>query len=437
MAELLLYTFYGDDFTGSTDVLDALASNGIETVLFLAAPTERQRAAFPHAKAIGIAGSSRSQTPEWMDKHLPQLFRALKDLNSPITHYKTCSTFDSAPHIGNIGRALELGYELFASDFIPVVVAAPHLGRYVLFSNLFADAGGQIYRIDHHLTMRNHPITPMQEADLRRHLAIQTAIPISSIDIRAFEADTLEQALAAQLNAGFKVILFDGLDEATAAQTGRLLWSQAEGKRSFAVGSSGLTYALIHEWRARNLIAPAPTFMAPCTQKESTRPIVVLSGSCSPATAAQIEWAITHGFMGIALDPVALVSENSEVASRTYLQCATEALRRGQSIVLYTALGSTQAEVQGEALGTCMGLLLRELILATGVRRVAMAGGDTSSHAIAQLGLQALTFAARLQPGAPLCRAHSPNAAFDGLELVLKGGQIGTPDFFGRIRIAG
>lgn len=437
MAESLLYTFYGDDFTGSTDVLEALASSGIEAVLFLAVPARQQLAAFPHAQAIGIAGSSRSQTPAWMDENLPQLFRALKELNAPITHYKTCSTFDSAPQIGNIGRALELGREIFTSDFVPIVIAAPYLGRYVLFSNLFADAGGKVYRIDQHPTMCNHPVTPMREADLRRHLAVQTAIPIGSVDIRAFEGDKLAHVLTVQLDAGFKVILFDGFDEATAAQTGRLLWSQAEGKQNFVVGSSGLTYALIHEWRARHLIAPVPTPRAPLTLKESTRPIIVLSGSCSPGTAAQIKWAITDGFMGIAIDAGALVSKNSEITSRAYLEHAAEAIRRGQSVVLYTALGGTQAEVQGEALGTCMGRLLRELVLATGARRVAIAGGDTSSHAIAQLGLHALTFVARLQPGAPLCRAYSSDAAFDGLELVLKGGQIGTPDFFGLMRSAG
>lgn len=435
MPDRLLYAFYGDDFTGSTDVLEALGSNGIEAVLFLEAPTPQQLVAFSYVKAIGIAGSSRSQTPAWMDEHLPPLFRALRHLNAPITHYKTCSTFDSAPHIGSIGHALDLGRKLFANEYVPIVVAAPHLGRYVLFANLFADADGQVYRIDQHPTMRNHPVTPMQEADLRRHLAAQTSTSVGSIDIRAFEANEIQQTLTAQLNAGAKAVLFDGLNDATAAQTGRLLWLEAQQKQTFAVGSSGLTYALIHEWRARNLIAPYIASHVPRAET-STKPIVVLSGSCSPATAAQIEWALAHGFTGVALDPAALISDESETTLQLYLEQATDALLHNRSVVLYTALGTSTDEVHGQSLATRMGHLLRELVISTRVRRIVIAGGDTSSHAVAQLGLHALTFAAALQPGAPLCRAHSTDPALDGLEIVLKGGQIGTPDFFGRVRSA-
>ena len=431
MPDRLLYTFYGDDFTGSTDVLEALASNGVETVLFLAAPTRQQLAAFPQARAIGIAGSSRSQTPTWMDRHLPPIFRSLKELNAPVVHYKTCSTFDSAPHVGSIGHALDLGRELFQSEYVPVVVAAPHLGRYVLFSNLFAEAGGQIYRIDQHPTMRNHPVTPMQQADLRRHLAAQTSISIGSVDIRALTADRVQQALAAQLNVGAEAIVFDGVDKKTSAQTGYLLWCQAEKMQSFVVGSSGLTQALVHEWRTRKLIASdsAPKISPP--PQTPAKPIIVLSGSCSPATAAQIEWALAHGFAGIALDVADLIS--GEAGVQQYLQQATDALRRSQSVILYSALGTPSGEAHGEVLGIRMGQLLRELLLASGVRRVVIAGGDTSSHVTAQLGLHALTFAAPLQPGVPLCRAYSVEPALDGLELALKGGQIGPPDFFDQV----
>lgn len=430
MPDRLLYTFYGDDFTGSTDVLEALASNGVETVLFLGVPTRQQLAAFPQARAIGIAGSSRSQTPAWMDQHLPPIFRALKELNAPIVHYKTCSTFDSAPHVGSIGHALDIGRELFQSEYVPILVAAPHLGRYVLFSNLFAEAAGQVYRIDQHPTMRNHPVTPMQQADLRRHLAAQTSISIGSVDICAFTTDRLQQTLAAQLRAGAEAIVFDGLDNKTAAHTGHLLWSQAEKTQSFVVGSSGLTQALVQEWRTRKLISPDLAPNASSSQI-AEKPIIVLSGSCSPATAAQIEWAFAHGFAGIALEVADLISV--EACIQRYRQQALDTLLRGQSVVLYSALGTPSGEAHGEVLGTRMGQLLRELLLASGVRRVVIAGGDTSSHVTAQLGLHALTFAAPLQPGVPLCRAHSAERELDGLELALKGGQIGPPDFFGQV----
>jgi len=92
-------------------------------------------------------------------------------------------------------------------------------------------------------------------------------------------------------------------------------------------------------------------------------------------------------------------------------------------------------QARGDALGSRIGSMLREIITATGIRRVLLAGGDTSSQAVAQLGIYALTWAANLQPGAPLCRAHADNPSLDGLELVLKGGQVGSEDFFERVRL--
>jgi uncharacterized protein YgbK (DUF1537 family) len=81
-----------------------------------------------------------------------------------------------------------------------------------------------------------------------------------------------------------------------------------------------------------------------------------------------------------------------------------------------------------------MGMLVRKLVAESDVRRVLIAGGDTSSKAAQQLGLHALTFLAPTQPGAPLCRSHADDSSLDGLEIVLKGGQVGTPDFFDIVR---
>lgn len=93
----LLLSYYGDDLTGSTDVMEALSSRGVPTVLFTQAPTADQRARFPAVRAVGIAGTSRSETPAWMDAHLAPAFAALKDFGAAVTHYKVCSTFDFEP----------------------------------------------------------------------------------------------------------------------------------------------------------------------------------------------------------------------------------------------------------------------------------------------------------------------------------------------------
>jgi len=230
-----LFCYYGDDFTGSTDALEALAANGVPSVLFLDPPAEEDLRAFPGCRAIGVAGESRSRPPNWMSAHLPAVFERLKEYGAPICQYKVCSTFDSSPQVGSIGRALEIGQQVFRSAYVPVVVTAPHLGRYVLFGNLFAAGGGTVHRIDRHPTMGHYPVTPMDESDLRVHLGRQTDQPIALIDLPAFHNGCAEERLARIVQQGASVIVFDGLDEQTARETGRLLWMRAA-SAPFAIG---------------------------------------------------------------------------------------------------------------------------------------------------------------------------------------------------------
>jgi uncharacterized protein YgbK (DUF1537 family) len=415
----LLYSWYGDDFTGSTDVLEALALYGVKAVLFTHVPDERELKAFADCAAIGIAGESRSRNPEWMNAHLPAVYSAMRRLQARVNHYKVCSTFDSSPAIGNIGRAMELGRATFGEQLVPIVVGAPHLGRAVIYGNLFAEANGHTVRIDRHPTMRQHPVTPMNEADLRLHLAKQTALRIGLVDATAFQLRAVQERLQAETDAGAQAVLFDGFDEATLDETAQLICKRAVAQPVFAVGSSGLTHGLLRCWKKLQLIGESP-LMEPAARTDR---LLVLSGSCSPATAAQIQRSQQSGFAAWQLGDAATWS--------TQAAKARDALRRGESVVLYTALGpQPMDEAHGEEFGVALGDLLRELVLESGVRRVLIAGGDTSTHAVKQLQLDAFTFAAPLVPGVPLCRAHAPGSTLHGLELALKGGQIGPPDFF-------
>jgi len=185
--ESLKIAFYGDDFTGSTDALDFLSRAGLKTILFLKPPSREQLKEYAGLDAIGISGMTRSMTPEGIEKELNHAFNLLKDLHIPHVHYKVCSTFDSSPETGSIGKAIDIGAKIFQSAFIPLVVAAPALGRFCIFGNLFARMGigsqGLIYRLDRHPSMKNHPVTPSDESDLRIHLAKQTNKHIDLIDI--------------------------------------------------------------------------------------------------------------------------------------------------------------------------------------------------------------------------------------------------------------
>jgi uncharacterized protein YgbK (DUF1537 family) len=372
-----------------------------------------------------------------MDEHLPQIFRALQALQPSLCHYKVCSTFDSSPCVGSIGRALEIGQQIFASPYVPLLVGAPSLRRYCVFGNLFAMVNGETHRLDRHPTMSRHPVTPMAESDLRLHLAAQTSKRIGLLDILTLRSEAPSEALQRLVSQGSEVVLFDILDEASQLQAGRLLWSSISQGSSFLVGSSGVEYALASWWRSSGLLPPPVHFPSP----GETDRIIVVSGSGSPVTESQIRWAMARGFGSVAID-VARLLENESAAheSARILRLALAEVEAGRSVVLHTALGPSDArllegdpasshELQ-ERIGLFLGQLLREALLRSTVKRAVICGGDTSARAGSQLGIFAVTTLKPLAPGSPLCLACSDNPRFDGLEIVFKGGQVGGDDFF-------
>ncbi len=402
----LLLSWYGDDFTGSTDVLEALTLAGVRARLYLEAPED-----VGDVQAVGLAGTSRAMTPAEMDRALPDAFRAL---GRPL-HYKVCSTFDSAPDVGSIGRAIEIGRRVTGARWVPLVVGAPALRRYTVFGNLFATMDGRTHRIDRHPVMSRHPVTPMGEGDLRRHLARQTGLRVELFDLLQLEAPDVDRRFEALLLGDPDVVLFDVLREEHLATVGRLVW---ERKPPFLAGSSGIEYALAAHWRST-----APCLPAPGVADQ----VLVLSGSCSAVTAGQIEWALANGYEGLRAD-------GTDVGRR-----ARDLLRTGRSLVLFTALGPDDpaigdARAQGAALGERLGELGAALL--PHVRRVVVAGGDTSGRVGRRLGIGSLEMIAPLAPGSPLCRARGRGAA-EGLEIAMKGGQVGRPDYFELARLGG
>jgi len=179
-------------------VLEAFTAAGVPTVLFLQPPKPEDLARFPEARCVGLAGQSRGKSPAWMREHLPPVFASLSSLDAPIVQYKVCSTFDSAPEVGSIGQAIDLGVAHTQANWSPMVVGAPRLQRYQVFGHLFAAALGEVHRIDRHPTMSRHPVTPMHESDLRVHLGHQTARRIGLVNLAQMtqgQGDTALQAL--------------------------------------------------------------------------------------------------------------------------------------------------------------------------------------------------------------------------------------------------
>ncbi|MCU0226573.1 MAG: hypothetical protein MUF01_02950, partial [Bryobacterales bacterium] len=217
---------------------------------------------------------------------------------------------------------------------------------------------------------------------------------------------------------------------------GGLIWRHRPPGTLFAVGSSGLEYALVEWWRRHtDLLDPPPTFGEGQPER-----IAVVSGSCSPVTESQIRWALANGFVGVALDAARLADGDGEAAMREALRVGEQALRDGRSVVLYSALGgeglvsnADKGEL-GARLGKQLGRLLRELRARTGITRMMVAGGDTSGFAAQQLAIPAITLLQPLAPGGPLCRAHADDPSIDGIQIVFKGGQVGTERYFGQVR---
>ncbi|MDE2361415.1 MAG: four-carbon acid sugar kinase family protein [Hyphomicrobiales bacterium] len=436
-----LIAFYGDDFTGSSAAMEATAFVGLDTVLFLEPPTPARLAAFAGYRVIGLAGVARAKSPAWMDDNLPAVFDMLASTGAPVIHYKVCSTFDSAPHIGSIGRAIDIAARRFRG-WTPMIVADPHMGRWQAIGTLFAGAQGVPYRLDRHPVMARHPTTPMAEADLGRHLASQTQKRVGLVDFVAMKRGGAEAQLEQQIADGAQIVSIDVLDRETLIEAGRLVWERGA-HPTFGVGSQGFEAALAAYWREAELIPePQKTFNAGPADR-----IACVSGSVSPVTAAQISCARENGFVAIPLEAECAVDAAAWKAET--MRCAAAmlaAIGQGRDPLVHTAAGPDDPAVAAfrnavaasgapiesvnERVGAGLGEILDRVLTEAKLKRAVISGGDTSGRAASLLGVDALTAIAPLAPGAPLCRAHSDRADRDGLEIALKGGQVGAPDFF-------
>ena len=460
VSEKYLLSFYGDDFTGSTDVMESLMLNGVRTALFLKPPTEDEVKNFRLKKtwddegnrelqAFGVAGISRSLKVDQMADELEPVFESLQKIRTDFFHYKVCSTFDSSPEIGSIGFAADLAHKYFPSTYIPLVVGAPFLNRFSVFGNLFARIDGITYRLDKHPTMSCHPVTPMLESDLRVHLGKQTKRKIELMDLFAVEKDFEErQKFFNDLNlTNGELLLFDTLYMDHLINVGEQMIKNASGPCQLIVGSSSVEHALsLHLQKAGKL--KKPEIPADSGKKEQ---IIAMAGSAAPTTGRQIEWVLRKGFEEIRIDTVKLVNDKySDEEAQRVLKEALEALNEGKSIMMYTAIGpddpainSTKKEMAalglddgktGSILGTRQGSILKKILSETGRIRTVVCGGDTSGYVSKALGIYALETLMPIAPGAPLCIVHSENELFDGLEIALKGGQNGTYGYIESIK---
>ncbi|WAH37099.1 four-carbon acid sugar kinase family protein [Alicyclobacillus dauci] len=448
----IVLSFYGDDFTGSTDAMEALTIGGLPTVLFLDVPSKDVLARFPHIKCVGVAGNSRVMNPVQMEQELPSIFTRLRELGSDYVHYKVCSTFDSSKEIGNIATVLRISQDVFSKQqWVPVFVASPDLKRYTVFGSHYAAMRGEVHRLDRHPTMSRHPITPMHEADLRLVLQEQGAANVGLIDVldlaqpRSALLDTVRNKLANNPEA----VVFDALTREHVEQVGAVFAASRNADEPlFIIGSSGVGHVIssIQGELEESTVRVGREHLKP----KKVEQLLVVSGSCSPVTQQQLQWALTHGFEGIHLSlPEVMNATDRNAALENIVDQASEIVRRGKNPIIYTALGPDDPSIKenqrqivesglqisdtSQILGSYLGEVSKMVIQETGIERLVISGGDTSSYATRQLGIYAMEMITSISPGAPLCRCYSDDSRIDGLELALKGGQFGGEDYFTQV----
>ncbi|MGF3056408.1 four-carbon acid sugar kinase family protein [Microbacterium sp. YY-01] len=412
--------FYGDDFTGSVDVLLQFARHGWSGTLFVGLPDPEvlSTAARDH-DVIGIAGIARSLPRAAIAAEVAPVLRELHRIGCDIVQYKACSTADSSPTVGSIGRVIEVARDEFGPAPIPVVFAQPDFGRYTVFGHHFAAENGTVYRLDRQPTMSQHPSTPMRESDLRVHLGEQTPLPIGGITAVEYATHySTGAALAARLqSAPDAAMVLDVLDDTHLTLIGEAVTQASE--PVFAIGSGGLSWGIA----STDSRDSAHTLPHATPQRG---PVLAVSGSRSPQTQRQIARAVASGWALLELPATpdacvpAITQAERLLAEGTSVVFSSHDLDLGSGEAALDAITETAAEIIRGAGG--------------GAGRIIVCGGDTSSRIVSRLGIRSLAIAARPEGNIVLLRAHAPGSDIDGAELLLKGGQVGADGLFEQIR---
>ncbi|HEY2021719.1 four-carbon acid sugar kinase family protein [Paraburkholderia sp.] len=441
------YAFYGDDFTGATDTLAHLARAGLRTMLLFAPPDAARLAMLGRLDALGVAGAARTMAPSTQQHELARVGAAFAALGVRVMHYKVCSTFDSAPHTGSIGVAIRTLREYCDSELVAIVGGQPNLRRYCVFGELFAASGaddGQhgIYRIDRHPTMSRHPVTPMNEADLRVHLHGQGVEHVQSIDWRGYATGdaALQADVQRKLDAKPDALLFDVLDDTHLAAIGKIIAHySARSAPLLAVGASSVAQAYASAYETRLKSSTRDEAAAPLTRARG--PVFVLAGSLSPVTETQIGAA--RSYWRVELDPLRMTGDTASAYLADRVAAIAATLRDGRNVLAFTArriateeggahssADSSNGSTAQSRLAHACAALLQQVLDAVRLHRIGIAGGDTSSIAVRALDAWGLSYLAPLTAGVTMCRLHSDRAELDGIEIMLKGGQMGDASLF-------
>ncbi|MDF0605858.1 four-carbon acid sugar kinase family protein [Neisseriaceae bacterium TC5R-5] len=401
-----------DDFTGATDIASMLVRGGMRTIQVIGVP----QGPLPPADAVVIALKSRT-TPaaEAIAESLAAL-ACLRKHGAKQIFFKYCSTFDSTA-AGNIGPVAEALLAALGSDLSIACPAFPENGRTIYRGHLFV--GDQLLSDS---GMRQHPLTPMTESNLVKVLQQQ-----SSGQVGLLPYSTVAQGVAA-IQAGYQQLRHNGVRLAIVdAISDQDLQDIANASVDLPLltGGSGIALGLPAAYAAKGWLRPS----ANADQLDPlTGPAAVLSGSCSLATNAQVQHWLTAGRPAFRIQPQALAAD-AAVAAQALAWASTQT----QAVLIYATTSpaevqAIQAELGVAAAGELVERCLAEIaigLVAAGIQRLVVAGGETSGAVVQALQVNQLRIGAAIAPGVPWTQA-----ADRPLLLALKSGNFGTVDFF-------
>ena len=415
MTRPLLLGCIADDFTGATDLANNLVRAGMKVVQTIGVP----RGPVEGVDAVVVALKSRTiPSAEAVAQSLAAL-RWLREQGCGQFYFKVCSTFDSTPQ-GNIGPVAEALLQALGTDFCCVTPAFPENARTVYQGYLFV---GEVPLNES--GMRNHPLTPMTDANLVRVMQAQSDGPVGLIPHAVVRAgsEAIRQRIAKLRADGVRFGIVDAV-----ANEDLMALGAAIADAPLVVAGSGVAIGLPRNHGLSP--SPAAAALPPARGGQA-----IVSGSCSLATQQQVAEFQRSGGASYVIEPLQL-SQRRDAVIAAVLEWAQPHLAQGPVLVYSTATPDAVRAVQqdlgvqqaGELVEQALAAIGRALV-ERGVRQLVVAGGETSGAVVQALGVQQMRIGPQIDPGVPWCHAAA-TACETELHLALKSGNFGTPDFF-------
>jgi 3-dehydrotetronate 4-kinase len=408
-----------DDYTGASDLANTLTRSGLRTVQTIGVPSNDL--ALPEVDAVVVSLKSRSIEAGLAVSRSRAAEKWLRGRGAGHVLFKICSTFDSTD-AGNIGPVMDALRADSGDTIVLVTPAFPETGRTVYQGNLFV---GSVPLNESPL--KDHPLNPMHDSNLVRVLARQsrTKIGLVELAVLARGPDAVRARLAELAANGFGAVIADAVFERDLETIGKVALDHRVSVGASGIGL-GLARALVASGRvksnAANAISDAPI----------GGPAACLAGSCSQATLQQI--ASAEADMPVLhLDPDRVVAGKEE--ARRALAWARERLKDGPVLIASSSTPDQVAAVQarhgrdaaGHAIEQAMADIAEGLVQ-SGVRRLVVAGGETSGAVVDRLGIPGFLVGAEIAAGVPVLRAVGAKGG--EMSLALKSGNFGGVEFF-------